>query len=213
MPLFPSRHPRVEILNTITHGAGLLASIVGAVLLVGMSLGSRNPLEVPSIALYCTTLILVYLSSTLYHAAGHPETKSRLQVFDHCAIYLLIAGTYTPLLLLGVGGKLGWDLFVLVWAMAAAGIVFKYFFTGRMWAVSTLTYLVMGWVAVFAAQPLLSALPSDTVVWVVVGGLAYTIGSFVFLSHRPYAHTIWHMFVIAGSACHFFAMVARVQAH
>jgi hemolysin III len=209
----PLRHPREEFINTITHAAGLLASIVGAVVLVGMSLNSRNPLEVPSVAVYCTTLILVYLSSTLYHAAGHPETKSRLQVFDHCAIYLLIAGTYTPLLLLGIGGELGWQLFTVVWSMAAAGCVFKYFFTGRMWAVSTLTYLVMGWVAVFAAQPLLSALPSDTVVWVVVGGLAYTLGSFIFLSNRAYAHTVWHLFVIAGSACHFFAMVARAQAH
>ena len=190
-----------------------MASIVGAVVLVGMSIGSRNPLEVPSVVVYCATLILVYLASTLYHAAGHPETKGRLQVFDHCAIYLLIAGTYTPLLLLGIGGQLGWTLFAVVWSMAAAGIVFKYFFTGRMGTVSILTYLGMGWVAVFAAQPLLSALPSDTVVWVVVGGLAYTLGSFVFMSNRAYAHSVWHLFVIAGSACHFFAMVARASAH
>jgi len=209
----PFRHPREEIVNTITHAAGLVASIVGAVVLVGMSIGSRNPLEVPSVVVYCATLILVYLASTLYHAAGHPETKGRLQVFDHCAIYLLIAGTYTPLLLLGIGGQLGWTLFAVVWSMAAAGIVFKYFFTGRMGTVSILTYLGMGWVAVFAAQPLLSALPSDTVVWVVVGGLAYTLGSFVFMSNRAYAHSVWHLFVIAGSACHFFAMVARASAH
>jgi hemolysin III len=207
------RHPREEIINTITHGAGLLASIVGAIVLVGMSLGSRNPLEVPSVAVYCASLILVYLSSTLYHAAGHPETKGRLQVFDHCAIYLLIAGTYTPLVLLGIGGRLGWTLFAVVWSMAAVGIVFKYFFTGRLGAISLITYLAMGWVAVFAAQPLLSSLPSDTVVWIVTGGLAYTFGSFIFMSNRPYAHTVWHLFVIAGSACHFFAMVTRVSVH
>lgn len=209
MSTLPQRRHREELINSITHGAGLLASIVGAVILVGMSLGSHNPLEVPSVVVYCASLILMYLSSTLYHAAGHPETKSRLQVFDHCAIYLLIAGTYTPLLLLGIGGRLGWVLFGVIWAMAAGGILFKYFFTGRMGAVSLLTYLGMGWVAVFAAGPLLSALPADTVIWVVAGGLAYTFGSFVFLSNRPYAHSVWHVFVIVGSTCHYLAMVAR----
>ncbi|MFN2426940.1 MAG: hemolysin III family protein [Candidatus Binatia bacterium] len=210
MTTVPQRLPREELINTITHGAGLLASIIGAVVLVGMTMGSRNPLEVPSVVIYCATLILVYLSSTLYHAVLHPETKSRLQVFDHCAIYLLIAGTYTPLLLLGVGGQLGWTLFALIWAMAACGVVFKWFFTGRMGTVSMMTYIGMGWIAVFAAQPLLSALPSDTVVLIVAGGLSYTLGSVVFLSTRPYAHTVWHLFVLVGSTCHFFAMVARV---
>ncbi|MFN2377971.1 MAG: hemolysin III family protein [Candidatus Binatia bacterium] len=210
MGSLPHRHRREEIVNTITHGAGLLASIIGAILLVGMSLGSRNPLEVPSVVVYSVTLILVYLSSTLYHAVVHPETKSRLQVFDHCAIYLLIAGTYTPLLLLGVGGVLGWTLFAVVWTMAAVGMVFKYFFTGRMGAVSITSYLAMGWVAVFAGPSLMQSLPPDTVVWVVAGGLSYTLGSFVFLSSRPYAHSVWHLFVLAGSTCHFLAIAARV---
>ena len=210
MTSLPQRHEREEFLNTITHGAGLLASIVGAIVLVGMSMGSRNPLEVPSVVVYCISLILVYLSSTLYHAVAHPETKSRLQVFDHCAIYLLIAGTYTPLLLLGVGGELGWTLFFVIWTMAAAGIVFKCFFTGRMGMVSMATYLGMGWIAVLAGQPLLSALPSDTVILVVAGGLSYSLGALVFLSNRPYAHSVWHLFVLVGSTCHFLAMLARV---
>lgn len=211
MNTLPERHRREEILNSITHGAGLAASIIGAVVLVGMSLESRNPLEIPSVVIYCLSLILVYLSSTLYHAVVHPETKSRLQVFDHCAIYLLIAGTYTPLVLLGIGGELGWTLFAIVWSMAAAGILFKWFFTGRFGAVSIATYLGMGWVAVFAGPTAVASLPGDTLMLVVAGGLAYTFGSFVFLVNRPYAHSVWHIFVMAGSTFHYFAIVSRVS--
>lgn len=198
------------MINTITHGAGLAASVVGAAVLVALSLGSRNPLQVPSVVIYCASLIAVYLTSTLYHAAVHPPTKSRLQVLDHCAIYLLIAGTYTPLVLLGVGGRLGWTLFAAVWTLAAAGILFKYHFTGRLTGLSVATYLAMGWIAVLGGEPLLSALPSATVLWVVAGGLAYTVGSFVFLSSRAWAHPVWHVFVLAGSTCHFFAIASRV---
>lgn len=212
MSLVPERRHREEVLNTITHGAGLLASIAGAAILVVMSLRSRNPLQVPSVVIYCASLIAVYLTSTLYHAAVHPPTKTRLQVLDHCAIYLLIAGTYTPLLLLGVGGRLGWSLFFAVWTLAAAGVLFKWFFTGRWHGVSVVTYLAMGWIAVFAAGPLMSALPSATVLWVIAGGLAYTFGSFVFLSTRAWAHPLWHLFVIAGSVCHFLAIAERVAA-
>lgn len=212
MSLVPERRHREEVLNTLTHGAGLVASVIGAVVLVAMSMGSRNPLQVPSIVIYCTSLIAVYLSSTLYHAAVHPPTKTKLQVLDHCAIYLLIAGTYTPLVLLGVGGRLGWSLFAAVWTLAAAGVLFKWFFTGRWTGVSVVTYLAMGWIAVLAAEPLMSALPSATVLWVVAGGLAYTVGSFVFLSTRSWAHPLWHLFVMAGSTCHFLAIATRVSA-
>lgn len=210
MGAVPHRHRGEEILNTITHGAGLVASIIGAVVLIGMSMDSGDPLHLPSILVYSVTLILVYLSSTLYHGVVHPPTKSRLQVFDHCAIYLLIAGTYTPLVLLGVGGTVGWTLFAVIWAMAAGGITFKYFYTGRMNALSMISYLGMGWVAVFAREPVMDALPSVTVTWVVAGGLAYSLGTLAFLSSRPYAHSVWHLFVIAGSGCHFYAIAARV---
>lgn len=203
-------NPHEEYINTATHAVGLAASIVGAVTLVGMAMGSRNPLEVPSVVIYCASLILVYLSSTLYHYVTHSELKGRLQVFDHCAIYLLIAGTYTPLLLLGVGGTLGWILFAVVWVMAAMGVVAKYFYAGRMGAWSLVSYLSMGWVAIFAGKPLMEALPPETIAWVVAGGMAYTLGSFVFLSSRRYAHMVWHLFVIAGSLCHFVAIGARV---
>lgn len=210
MSSLPSRHRREEIINSITHGAGLMASIAGAVTLVGMAAGSSNPRLMPSVLIYCTSLILVYLSSTIYHAVDHPGRKSRLQTFDHCSVYLLIAGTYTPLLLLGIGGRVEWTLFALVWAMAVAGIVFKFFFTGRWAAASLATYLAMGWVAVVAGRPVAAALPPETVQWVVAGGLAYTVGTVAFLSQRPYAHSLWHVFVIAGSACHYVAIIGRV---
>lgn len=207
----PEQHHRAEVLNTLTHAAGLVASLAGAFVLVQMSLQSRNPLEAPSVVVYCASLVLVYLASTLYHAARHVPTKKRLQVLDHSAIYLLIAGTYTPLLLLGVGGTLGWSLLVLVWAMAACGIVFKWFFTGRYPLVSTLAYVGMGWVALLGGEPLLSALPVTTVFLVVAGGVAYTVGAMVFLVHRPWAHPVWHVCVLVGSSCHFAAVAARVS--
>jgi hemolysin III len=210
MPEFFRRLHFVERCNALTHFTGLLAALVGAVVLVGMAAQSPHPLEVPSTVVYSASLVLVYLSSTLYHGASHAPTKDRLQVLDHCAIYLLIAGTYTPLLLVSVGGDLGWSFFVLVWAMAAAGIVFKLFFTGRFWALSTASYLAMGWIAVLAAEPLLAALPPRTVAWIVAGGLAYTVGSLVFLMSHRWAHPLWHLFVMAGSACHFVAIVSRI---
>jgi hemolysin III len=206
----PARPAREELINAVTHGAGLVASIVGAIALVVMAMANPNSLAVPSVVIYGISLVLVYLSSTLYHGAWHPPTKSRLQVFDHCAIYLLIAGTYTPLLLLGIGGQIGWTFFTVIWTLAAAGVVFKYFFTGRLGALSIATYLGMGWLAVFGGREVFDALPPVTVTWVAAGGAAYTCGSFVFLSRFPYAHTVWHLFVIAGSACHYYAISARL---
>ena len=210
MSRLPERHRREEILNAFTHGAGLMASIVGAFLLIGMAAGSSNPLLMPSVLVYCSSLILVYLSSTLYHAASHPPIKSRLQVFDHCAIYLLIAGTYTPLVLLTLVGSTRWIMFSVVWTMAIAGVVFKYFFTGRMKYLSMATYMTMSFVAIFAARPLLASLPPTTTTLVLAGGASYVLGACVFLSHRPYAHSVWHLFVMGGSTCHFFAIVARI---
>jgi hemolysin III len=204
----PHRDRREEIVNALTHGAGLLAAIAGTISLLQMASSSTNPLQVPSVLIYCVSLCLVYLSSTLYHAAHHPPTKSRLQVFDHCSIYLLIAGTYTPLLLLGLGNSTGWILFGIVWAMAAGGVVFKWFFTGRMARLSMATYMTMSFVALFAAKPLYLALPSATIMLVLAGGAAYVAGACVFASSRRYAHSVWHLFVMAGSTCHFFAITS-----
>ena len=163
-------------------------------------------LHVASAGVYGATLVALYAASTLYHAFRRPGVKKVLRVLDHCAIYLLIAGTYTPFVLVGLGGGLGWTLFGLVWAMAAAGIVFKIFATGRFAVVSTAAYVAMGWMGVIAFKPLVDALPASAIVWLVLGGLAYTAGTIFYHRRIPYSHALWHVFVLLGSACHFVAI-------
>ena len=156
-------------------------------------------------------LLLLYTASTLYHAIQHPVAKGRLKVFDHCAIYLLIAGTYTPFTLVGLRGSIGWWLFATIWALALFGVVFKLFYTGRFKRLSTLVYIAMGWLVGVAARPMLQALDGATLVWLLAGGIAYTLGTVFYL--RPqlrYAHAIWHAFVIAGSVCHYTAVMLHL---
>ena len=155
--------------------------------------------------------MLLYLASTLYHSFQQPVLKRRLKVFDHCAIYLLIAGTYTPFTLVGLRGTVGWSLFAAIWTLALAGVVFKLFFTGRFRKLSTLIYVAMGWLVLVAIKPVLGALDSWTFGWLVAGGVFYTLGTVFY--HResiPYAHAIWHVFCIAGSVCHYLAVMAQV---
>ncbi|HYB98789.1 MAG TPA: hemolysin III family protein [Candidatus Limnocylindrales bacterium] len=205
------RFHREEMASTVTHAAGLLASLVGAVILISMAWRSELPLRLTSSLIYCGTLVLVYLSSTLYHAARHPGARTLLQVVDHCAVYLLIAGTYTPLCLLGLGGVAGWSICGFVWLLALFGVLLKLFFGGRMMLLSTATYLAMGWVGVLAARPFLHALSPEAVAYVVAGGLAYTAGTIFFASQRiPYAHALWHVFVLLGSALHYVAIASQV---
>ena len=197
---------REEAANVATHAAGLLASIVGVVVLVYLGVVRGEVLHVASAGVYGATLVALYAASTLYHAFRRPGVKKVLRVLDHCAIYLLIAGTYTPFVLVGLGGGLGWTLFGLVWAMAAAGIVFKIFATGRFAVVSTAAYVAMGWMGVIAFKPLVDALPTSAIVWLVLGGLAYTAGTIFYHRRIPYSHALWHVFVLLGSACHFVAI-------
>ena len=141
-------------------------------------------------------------------------TKGRLKVFDHCAIFLLIAGTYTPFTLVGLREDGGWWLFAATWTLAVAGVVFKLFFTGRFKGVSTLIYIGMGWMAVIAIKPFLRQIPPETLAWLLGGGLAYTLGTVFYMSKRiPFAHAIWHGFVLLGSACHFVAVTHQVTTH
>ena len=157
------------------------------------------------------TLLLLYTASTLYHAIQHPIAKGRLKVFDHCAIYLLIAGTYTPFTLIGLRGPWGWGLFAAIWTIALAGVVFKLFHTGRFPRLSTALYVAMGWLVVVAIKPMLASIDVWTLGWLLAGGVFYTLGTYFY--HResiPYAHAIWHLFVIAGSVCHFVAVAAQV---
>jgi hemolysin III len=197
---------REEAANVVTHAAGLLASIVGVVVLVYLGVARGEVLHVASAGLFGAALVALYAASTLYHAFREPGVKRVLRVLDHCAIYLLIAGTYTPFVLVGLGGGWGWALFGVVWAMAAAGIVFKVFATGRFAVASTAAYVAMGWLGVVAIGPLVRSLPGAALAWLLAGGLAYTAGTFFYHRKIPYSHALWHVFVLAGSVCHFVAI-------
>ncbi len=197
---------REEAANVATHAAGLLASVVGVGVLVYLGVVREEALHVASAGVYGATLVALYAASTLYHAFRRPGVKRVLRVLDHCAIYLLIAGTYTPFVLVGLGGRLGWTLFGVVWAMAAGGIVFKVFATGRFAVVSTAAYVAMGWLGVVALGPLIRSLSGAAFVWLLAGGIAYTAGTFFYHRKIPYAHALWHVFVLLGSVCHFVAI-------
>jgi hemolysin III len=162
---------------------------------------------------FVATLVLLYVASTLYHAVHHPVAKARLKVLDHCAIFLLIAGTYTPFTLLGLGGGWGWSLFAAIWTLAVLGVVLKLFFTGRFRRTSTALYLAMGWLALVAIGPLARSLESWTLGLLLAGGVVYSAGTLFYHSDRvPYAHAIWHLFVLAASTLHFAAVATLILA-
>lgn len=203
----PSARPHEELANTLTHGAGAVASLIAGVTLVRLATMSGDPWRMIGAAVFSLALVLLYTASTLYHHAPRGPAKARLKRFDHCAIYLLIAGTYTPFTLVSLRGAWGWSLFGVIWSLAIAGVVFKLIFATRFKLLSTLLYIGMGWLVVIAAVPMSQALPLSTLVWLVIGGLAYTGGTVFYHNQRiPFAHAIWHMFVIAGSICHFVAV-------
>jgi hemolysin III len=192
-----------ELANAITHGFGTLCGIAATVVLVTLAAMKGDIFHVVGAAVFGSTLVLLYSASTLYHAIPAPAAKARLRVIDHSSIYLLIAGTYTPFTLAGVRGGWGWTLFGVIWGLAAAGIVFKLFFTGRYRRISTAVYLAMGWLVVIAAKPVMESLPGATLVWLAIGGLAYTAGVYFYANRSiPYGHAIWHLFVMAGSTAH-----------
>jgi len=203
-------HPGEEIASALTHGLGMVASAAGGAVLVTLAVLFGDAWRVAGAVVFCVSLVLLYTASTLYHAVRTRIARARLQVFDHCAIYVLIAGTYTPFTLVGLRGGWGWPLFGVVWALAAAGVVFKLFCTGRFRRLSTAVYLAMGWMVLVAAGPMLRTFPPSTLLWLAAGGLTYTAGTFFYHSRIPYAHAIWHVFVLAGSVCHFVAVLTQV---
>jgi hemolysin III len=203
--------PMEELANSITHGIGLILSIVGFAILLVFAVMRGGAMQIVSCAVYGSTLICVYTASTLYHALPSPRLKRALKIFDHCAIYLLIAGTYTPFTLVVLRGGWGWSLFAIVWLLAMAGIAFKLWFVDHFKILSTVLYLAMGWIAVIAIKPLLSSIPSHGIYWLVAGGVLYSIGVAFFAAPRlRFGHAIWHVFVIAGSTCHYFAVLFYV---
>lgn len=200
-----------ELANSITHGIGLALSIAGFVVLLVLAAVRGSAWHIVGCAIYGTTLICVYMASTLYHSIPRPKFRRILKILDHSAIYLLIAGTYTPFLLVNLRGAWGWSLLGVVWALAAAGIVFKVWFVDRFQFLSTAIYIAMGWLALIAVKPLLAAVPTAGFIWLVAGGLLYTVGVLFFAWKRvPYNHAIWHIFVMGGSICHFLAVLCSV---
>ncbi|MDX1440430.1 MAG: hemolysin III family protein [Rubricoccaceae bacterium] len=195
-----------ELLNTLTHGFGVLASLVGGASLITMSALYGDMWQILGSSVFSASLVLLYTASTLYHAVRNTGIKKRLRIFDHASIFILIAGTYTPFMLVGLRGGWGWSLFGVVWGLAIVGVILKLFLTGRFNKTSTGVYLAMGWLAIIAIGPLMEALPTNTLLWMAAGGIVYTAGTVFYLSRRiPYAHAIWHIFVLIGSACHFVA--------
>lgn len=198
-----------ELANSVTHGVGLLFSLAGLALLVTVGVLRGTIWHIVSCAIYGATLVLLYAASSLYHAVREEKIKKIFQVFDHCAIYLLIAGTYTPFLLVNIrtAGKWVWFLLVFIWMLALGGIVLKSLFFERLPVFSTTLYVLMGWTAIIIIKPLLTYLSLHAVLWLVGGGIFYTSGIFFFVRERlRLSHTIWHVFVMLGSICHFCAV-------
>ena len=203
---------REERASALTHGVGALAALAGGAVLVALASLHGDGWQLAAAIVFSVSLLLLYSASTLYHAAQRPRARSALKVLDHCAIYLLIAGTYTPFTLVALRGEVGRNLFVAIWSLAAAGIAFKLFFTGRFKLLSTAIYVAMGWLVLVAIEPVMQALDSWTFGWLRAGGAFYTLGTVFY--HRPsmrYSHAVWHLFVVAGSVCHYIAVLAQVR--
>lgn len=201
---------REEILNAWSHGFGAFLGIIGLILLV-INVDRTKEWYLFGVVVYGLSIIILFMASTLYHAVVDHGLKKRFRVVDHISIYLLIAGTYTPVLLITLPHSLGWILFYTVWGIAAFGTILKLFFTGKFEVFSTLLYLVMGWLIVFDFTTLSELIDSNGILWLFAGGLFYTVGIVFYAIHKiPYNHVIWHFFVLAGAICHFFMVYLYV---
>jgi hemolysin III len=213
-PRLPEYTLGEEIANSVTHGVGALLSLIGTAILLYRAARYGTTLHVVSFAVYGSCLFLLHLSSTLYHALRPPRAKRVFRVFDHCSIYLLIAGTYTPFLLLSLWGRWGLTLLIAIWTLAVAGIVFKSLFIGRLQKASVLLYILMGWMIVVAAREAWVRVPHAAIGFVAAGGLFYTLGvAFYAWKSLPYNHAVWHLFVLGGSVCHYAAILLYLMPH
>ena len=200
-----------EVANSVTHGVGWLLSVCGLAILVTFAAITGGALRVVSCAVFGATLVLLYGASTLYHAIPSDRAKRIFRVLDHSAIFLLIAGTYTPLTLVAVGGPWGWSLFGAIWALAVTGVLLNTIAHGRWRWLSITLYVSMGWLVVIAIRPLVAAVSSGVLILIIAGGLAYTLGLIFYGWNRlPYGHAVWHLFVLAGSVTHWLAIVFAV---
>ncbi len=206
--------PGEEIANAITHGAGVLASVAALVLLVVAAVHHADAMKIVTLSVFGASLVIMYLSSTLYHALTHERAKAFFLLCDYACIYLLIAATYTPFMLVTLGGAWGWSIFGVMWGLAAIGITLKLLAGQRYRILSVALYIAMGWMMIVCIVPMVQALSTPGLVMIFAGGACYTLGVVFFLwDHLPYNHAVWHVFVMAGSACHavaaYFDVVGR----
>jgi hemolysin III len=199
--------PKEEKLNVLSHGIGLILSVIALVLLVVFASLEGGLWHIVSFSIYGASLIVLYSASTLYHYVQNPKLRYRLNIFDHASIYILIAGTYTPFTLVVLDGWVGWTIFGVSWGLALIGVILKLFFIGRFDKISTIAYVLMGWLIVFAIKPLVHNLPIEGLLWLLAGGVFYTIGAVLYSIKRiKYNHAIFHIFVLLGSFSHFIAV-------
>lgn len=197
-----------EIANAITHGLSAIAAVAGLVMLIAFASSGGDPWRIVTFSIFGSCLVILYAASTCYHAVRPGPLKRTLRVLDHSAIYLLIAGSYTPFMLVCLRGPWGWSLFGIVWLLAIIGTIYKLFFIEKWPWVSVSLYIGMGWLAIVAIKPMLDSMPGGALAWLIAGGLAYTVGVAFFVWERlPFNHAIWHGFVSAGSVCHFLAVL------
>lgn len=196
-----------ELVNVITHLIGLILSIAALVLLVTFSSLYGTVWHIVSFSIFGSSMVVLYLASTLYHSSRKRSLRKRLNIFDHAAIYALIAGTYTPYCLVTLNGAMGWTLFGLTWGLAISGIILKIFFTGKYDRLSTISYVLLGWIAVIAVKPLIDNLHTSALIFLLAGGICYTVGA-LFYSFRKisFNHAIFHFFVLGGSSLHFISI-------
>ena len=200
-----------EISHSITHGIGALLGIAALIVLIVLSSKQKNAWKIVSFSIYGASLFLLYLSSTLFHSLSFTKSKEILKKLDLSMIYILIAGTYTPILLVPMRGTLGWILFGIIWTLAIIGIVFKWISVGKNKVIPTLLYVIMGWIIIFPIKQVLTMIPFGLFIWLISGGVAYTIGGIFHLWRKqPYAHFIWHLFVLTGSTLHFLGILIYI---
>jgi hemolysin III len=197
-----------ELLNSVTHGIGALLGVAALVLLVVLSAEQDSAIKVVGSAIFGASLIIMYSASAMYHAVRKPYWKRLYKVVDHSSIYLLIAGSYTPVVLVVLNPGWGWSLFGVIWGLALLGLIFKLFATGKFEIISTTAYVCMGWLAIIAIKPLYDALPLAGFIWLLAGGISYTLGVIFYAwDQLRFGHAIWHLFVLGGSICHFFLIL------
>lgn len=212
VPLGTKQSLGEEIANSITHGIGVGLSIAALVILVVFAARISDVWKVVSFSIYGATMIALFMASTLYHAFPQPRVKKFFHILDHSSIFLLIAGTYTPITIGTMRGGWGWTMFGIIWGLTLVGICLKIFAMSKLKWVSTIVYLAMGWLIIIAIKPLMSVVSKTVLMWMAIGGLCYSLGVIFYIAKKlPYHHAIWHLFVLGGAISHFFGMLSLLQ--